>query len=73
MAPAASGFGLADAASAPADADANERTTNDTLARHDTRANAAQATLACEESGSNFTHSMTASFGRCMPIVGMAA
>lgn len=73
MAPAPFGFGLADVASAPADAEANDRITNDTLARHDTRANAAQATLACEESGSNFRHSMTASFTRCMPIVGMAA
>jgi hypothetical protein len=68
---AGSAFGVADGGSDSPDAEANDTTTNDMLAKLNTKANAAQATLALDESGSNFTDCMTSSFG-CMPVVGMA-
>jgi hypothetical protein len=58
-APAGSGFSFADGGSDPPDAEANNTTTNDTLAKLNTNANATQATLALDESGSNFTDCMT--------------
>lgn len=57
IAPDGSGFSPSDGESA--DAEANDTTTNDRLAMQDTKANAAHASLALQESGSNFTDRMT--------------
>jgi hypothetical protein len=62
IAPTASCFSVADGESDPADAEANDTTTNERLAMHDTKANAAHATLALHESRSNFADCMTSSF-----------
>jgi hypothetical protein len=59
IAPAGSGSSLAAGRVDSADAAANDTTTNDRLAMHNTKANAAQAILALDDSGSNFTDCMT--------------
>jgi hypothetical protein len=51
MAPAGSGLSLADGGSDSAAAEANDKTTNDRLAKQDTKANAAHASRARHESG----------------------
>jgi len=61
-APAGYGFILAGGGFDSPDTEANDRTTNDTLAKQNTKAIAAQATLAPDESGSNFTDCMTSPF-----------
>src|SRR3954462_960662 len=61
IAPGGSGCGLADGGSDAVDAEANDTTTNDRLAMQKTKANAAQATLALDESGSNFSNCMASS------------
>jgi hypothetical protein len=62
IAPTGSGLGVAAGGSDAADAEANDTTTNDRLAMHDTKANAAHAAFALHESRSNFTDCMTFPF-----------
>jgi hypothetical protein len=61
-APAGYGFILAGGGFDSPDTEANDKTTNDTLAKQNTKAIAAQATLAPDESGSNFTDCMISPF-----------
>lgn len=61
-APTGSDFSVADGGSDSPEAEANKTTTNDTLAKLNTKAKAAQATLALDESGSSFMDCMTSSF-----------